>query len=254
MKNLHNYFIYLLVFVSLLAIGASANKITVFTIGDSTMCLYDTTNAKHQRGWAQTLPQFFNSDVKIVDAARGGRSSKSFVKEGLWEKVINQVKPGDYVFIQFAHNDEKKDTAIGTQPWQQYSAYLKLYVEQTREKGGTPILFTPIVRRYFDSAGHITLRGQHDMLPGDSLGNYPMAMRYVAKEMNVPLIDLTTKTKQLVESYGPEKSKELYITTDKTHPTLLGATKIAWLAIEGLREQNIDLIKYLNPNYKLKEN
>ena len=196
MKILHKHFIYLLVFASLLVMGAAINKITVFAVGDSTMCLYDTTNAKHQRGWAQMLPQFFNSDVKIVDAARGGRSSKSFVKEGLWKKVLEEIKPGDYVFIQFAHNDEKKDTAIGTQPWQQYSDYLKLYVKQTRQKGGIPILFTPIVRRYFDSTGHITLRGQHDMLPGDSLGNYPMAMRYVAKEMNVPLIDLTNKTKQ----------------------------------------------------------
>ncbi len=231
--------------IYLFVIGLTGNKITVSTIGDSTMCLYDTANAKHQRGWAQMLPQFFNNDVNIVDAARGGRSTKSFFNEGLWQKVIDKVKPGDYVFIQFAHNDEKNDTVRGTKPWGEYYSYLKLYVEQTRAKGGIPILITPIVRRYFDSTGHITLRGQHDMGPGDSLGNYPLVMHHVAEELNVPLIDLTEKTKQLVDSYGPEKSKELYISTDKTHLTILGATKVAGLAVEGIKQLKLPLAEYL---------
>ena len=238
----HVIILFLLV---LSALGFIQNKITIYTIGDSTMCLYDTANVKHQRGWAQMLPQFFNSDVEVVDAARGGRSTKSFFNEGLWKKVIDKVKSGDYVFIQFAHNDEKNDTVRGTKPWGEYYSYLKLYVEQTRAKGGIPILFTPIVRRYFDSTGHITLRGQHDMGPGDSLGNYPMVMHRVANEMDVPLIDLTAITKQLVESFGPEKSKELYISTDKTHPTLLGATKIAELAIGGIKQLELPLADYL---------
>ena len=229
----------------LLMLGLTGNKISVYTIGDSTMCMYDTANAKHQRGWAQMLPQFFNSDVEVVDAARGGRSTKSFFNEGLWKKVIDKVKPGDYVFIQFAHNDEKNDTVRGTKPWGEYYSYLKLYVEQTRAKGGIPVLLTPIVRRYFDSTGHITLRGQHDMGPGDSLGNYPLVMHYVAKEMNVPLIDLAEMTKQLVEFYGPEKSKELYISTDKTHLTILGATKVAGLTVEGIKQLKLPLENYL---------
>ena len=108
-----------------------------------------------------------------------------------------------------------------------------------------PILFTPIVRRYFDSTGHITLKGQHDMLSGDSLGNYPLAMKYLANELKVHLIDLTEMTKTLVEHYGPEKSKELYILTDKTHPTQIGATLIASLAVQGLIEQAIPVVKYL---------
>jgi lysophospholipase L1-like esterase len=228
-----------------LGIVSNHKKLTVYTIGDSTMCLYDTTNAKYQRGWAQLLPKFFNNEVDIVDEARGGRSSKSFYNEGLWEKVIDEVKPGDYVFIQFGHNDEKKDTLRGTKPWGEYYNYLKLYVEQTREKGGIPILFTPIVRRYFDSTGHITQKGRHNLGPGDSLGNYPKVMHYLAKEMNVPLIDLTEMTKKLVESYGPEKSKELYISTDKTHLTILGATKVADLAVEGLKQHNIPLTDYI---------
>lgn len=229
-----------------LILGITGNKITVYTIGDSTMCLYDTANAKHQRGWAQMLPQFFNNDVKVVDVARGGRSTKSFYNEGLWQKVIDKVKPGDYVFIQFAHNDEKNDTVRGTKAWGEYYSYLKLYVEKTRAKGGIPVLLTPIVRRYFDQSGHITLRGQHDMGPGDSLENYPLVMHHVAEELNVPLIDLTAMTKQLVESYGPEKSKELYISTDKTHLTILGATKVAELAVEGIKQLQLPLADYLN--------
>ncbi len=241
---------FIIIFTAAAVLGALKNKITVYTIGDSTMCLYDTANARHQRGWAQMLPQFFNDDVKIVDAARGGRSSKSFYNEGLWKNVIDKVKPGDYVFIQFGHNDEKNDTIRGTKPWGEYYYYLKLYVKQTLAKDGIPVFFTPIVRRYFDKTGHITGKGMHNLGPGDSVGNYPKVMRFIAQKMNVPLIDLTLLTKKLVESYGPEKSKELYISTDKTHPTLLGATKIAALACKGIKGLHLPLAGYLNSNYR----
>ena len=235
------------VFVAaLLTIGALGPKITVYTIGDSTMAPYALDNPRSQRGWGQVLQQFFTDDVQIIDAARGGRSSKSYYDEGLWKKVISEVQPGDYVFIQFAHNDQKTDTAFHTEPWGEYTEYLKRYVSQTREKGGIPVLFTPNVRRYFDSTGHITPRGQHNMGPGDSVGNYPSAMRAVAKEMGVPLIDLTRNTKALVETYGPERSKELYISTDKTHETILGATLVARLAVDGLLEEHLDLGRYVD--------
>lgn len=224
-----------------LFMGASQDTLTVFTIGDSTMAPYDTANSNPQRGWAQMLPQFFNTNVSIVNAARGGRSSKSFYNEGLWKAVIDKVKPGDYVFIQFAHNDEKTDTAYHTEPWTSFSDYLKIYIQETRNKGGIPILFTPIVRRYFDVSGKITATGQNNVGPGDSIGNYPMAMRSLAQQMNVPVIDLTNKTKQLVESFGPEVSKQLYISTDDTHPNILGATLIAQFAVQGIKEQQLPL-------------
>lgn len=227
-----------LLFAVILAIGAIGTKITVYTIGDSTMASYPLDNPRSQRGWGQVLQQFFTDDVQVVDAARGGRSSKSYYNEGLWNGVISKVKPGDYVFIQFAHNDQKTDTSFRTEPWSEYTAYLKRYIIQTREKGGIPILFTPIVRRFFDSTGHITQRGQHNMGPGDSVGNFPAAMRAVAKNMNVTLIDLTLKMTKLVESFGPDSSKRLYISTDKTHETILGATRVARLVVEGLLEEH----------------
>ena len=232
--------------ILLLTFAGRQGTVTIYTIGDSTMAPYDTSNNNPQRGWCQVLSQFFNSNISIVDAARGGRSSKSFYNEGLWQTVINQVQPGDYVFIQFAHNDEKTDTAYQTFPWTSYTDYLTRYITETRAKGGIPILFTPIVRRYFGGDGLITATGQHNMGPGDSLGNFPLAMRSLGAALNVPVIDLTNKTKSLVESYGPGESALLYITTDQTHPNVLGATLIAQLAAQGIKDQNLPLAANLN--------
>ncbi len=226
--------------------GATEVQITIYTVGDSTMAPYPLDNVKSERGWGQELQQFFTKDIRVDDVARGGRSSKSYYNEGLWKNVITKVKPGDYVFIQFAHNDQKTDTVFHTEPWGEYIEYLRRYVKETRDHRGAPILFTPIVRRYIDSTGHFNSRGQHNMGPGDSVGNYPAAMRFVANEMHVPLVDLTAMTKELVESYGPEHSKELYISTDKTHLTILGATLIARLAVKGLLEQHILLSQYVD--------
>ncbi|RPI06438.1 MAG: rhamnogalacturonan acetylesterase, partial [Ignavibacteriae bacterium] len=219
--------------------GALDSPVTVFTIGDSTMAPYDTSNNNPQRGWAQMLPQFFDNGVTVVNAARGGRSSKSFYNEGLWSAVITQVKSGDYVFIQFAHNDEKTDTAYQTDPWTSYSDYLTRYATETRAKGGIPIFFTPICRRYFGADGKITATGRHNIGPGDSAGNFPMAMRALAVRLNVPLIDLTVKTEALDEAYGAGPSADLFIPTDQTHPNILGATIIARYATLGLKEQNV---------------
>lgn len=235
-----------LLFCAVVVLAAIGGKVSVYAIGDSTMAPYALDNPKSQRGWGQMLQQFFKDDVNVVDAARGGRSSKSYYTEGLWKSVLAELKAGDYVFIQFAHNDQKKDTAFHTEPWREYRDYLKRYVVEARTKGAIPILFTPIVRRFFDTTAHITARGQHNMAAGDSAGNFPAVMRAVAKELDVPLVDLTNMTKTLVESYGPERSKELYISTDKTHPTILGATLIARLAVEELLKQHIDLGRYVD--------
>jgi lysophospholipase L1-like esterase len=239
--------------------GASQTTLTIYTIGDSTMSIYDSTK-DWRVGWAQQLPKFFNSSVTIVDAASSGRSSKSFITEGKWTVVLNKVTTGDYVFIQFAHNDEKDDTSKHTDPWTTYSANLIKFISETRAKGGIPVLCTPIVRRYFTSATPytITASGMHNISTGDSIGNYPKAMRSVAAQYNVPLIDLTLKTKELVESYGPDSSKKIYnyiaagVTslypdgnTDDTHLNAFGATKVAGLAIIGLQELNSPLTIYL---------
>ncbi len=244
--------------LSLLTLNSGiATGATIYTIGDSTMADYDPSVYPNQRGWGQMFKQFLMGDVTCQNAARNGRSSKSFYTEGLWTAVLNKVNPGDYVFIQFGHNDEKNDGAsgdIGTTP-AEYKTYLESYINETRAKGGIPVLLTPIVRCYF-SGNEITAKGAHNLsTTGDDL-NYPLAMKTVATDMGVTLIDHTALSKALVESYGPTNAKSLlYISDDSTHPNVLGATLFARLVVQDLVRQNIlvsnlnaspDLI--LNPN------
>ena len=240
----------------MLAFSFTQAKTRIFTIGDSTMADYDTikySGEKEQRGWCQLFPLFLNSDATLKNAAKNGRSSKTFYKE-VWVKLRNELKSGDFVFIQFGHNDEKQNgldtdekdsTARGTAPWSLYQKYLKLYVNETREQGAVPVLFTPVVRRYFKDE-KLTLKAQHNLseVVGDSTLNYVAAMKSVARELSVPLIDLTASTKKLVESYGSEKSKTiLYVTSDDTHLKKEGAYQFAKLAAIELKEKGILKLK-----------
>ena len=168
----------------------------------------------------------------------------------MWAKLRNELKPGDIVFIQFGHNDEKQNgldtdendsTARGTAPWGLYQKYLKLYVNETRERGAVPVLFTPVVRRYFKDE-KLTQKAQHNLSEsvGDSTLDYVAAMKSVARKLNVPLIDLTASTRKLVESYGPEKSKSvLYVNSDDTHLKKEGAFQFAKLAARELEEKGL---------------
>jgi len=241
----------------LLSFSMIQAKTKIFTIGDSTMADYDTvkySGDKEQRGWCQLFPALLSDEVTLINAAKNGRSSKSFYKE-VWAKLRNQLKPGDYVFIQFGHNDEKQNgldtdendsTARGTNPWSLYQKYLKLYVTEARERGAIPVLFTPVVRRYFTD-GKLTQKAQHNLVENasDTTLNYVASMKSVAKQLSVPLIDMTASTKKLVESYGPDKAKkELFINTDDTHLKAEGARQFAKLAAIELNEKNI-LTKYI---------
>lgn len=232
------------------------DKIRIFSIGDSTMCDYDQHYLSQFggegypiRGWMQMMSDFFTDKVEIHNMARSGRSSKSFRQEGFWKKVIEQVHAGDYVFIMFGPNDQKNDTARHTDPATTFKQYMTEYIEETREKGAIPVLFTSIVRRKFNPDG--TLRY-------DSLSNYVAEVRKLSVQLHVPMIDLNAKTKILVERYGPEKSKELYLyiepgkfvklpkgKKDDTHLCVLGATKVAQAAAEGIKELNLPLARYL---------
>lgn len=221
----------------------------VHTIGDSTMATYDP-NTTVTRGWGQMFQQFFKGDVTVNNRAKSGASSKSFYKESAyWQSVKKQIEPGDYVLIQFAHNDEKSNgcdgdelkayyqsigdeakanacdyrgtTASGT-----YKDYLRKYVEETRALGATPVLVGAICRKYFDGST-IRRNGRHDLgdkfdkIEGGKLttGNkvaaddhtydYPYQMQEVAKELGVQYLDLTTATKELYESYGDAKANAL---------------------------------------------
>jgi lysophospholipase L1-like esterase len=213
-------------------------------IGDSTMADKET-KAEPERGWGQVLQLFFDTaKVKICNHAKNGRSSKSFIDEGRWVNILDSIHSGDYVIIQFGHNDMKTDSARHTDPQTTYRANLIRFITETRTKGAFPVLCTSIVRRKFSDEGILT----------DTHGEYPIVTRKVASEFNVPLIDLQKKSEKLISELGPEKSKELFVYTnpgeypnrpngikDDTHLNKKGALKIAELAIEGMKEINLPL-------------
>lgn len=219
----------------------------IFMIGDSTMA-NKSEKAIPEYGWGQVLHHFFTDSILVDNHAQNGRSSKSFIDEGRWEKVISKVQKGDYVIIQFGHNDSKQDTERHTSPFTTYKENLEKFINETREKGATPILCTSIIRRHFNDDG--TLKNTH--------GDYLAAVKQVAEKNEVYFIDMEAKTKKLVEEMGPEKSKQLFLhfesgiypqrpkeVTDDTHLSQFGAFTIAGLAVEGMKEQDIPLTRYL---------
>lgn len=212
----------------------SGEKIAVFTIGDSTMANKKAEVAP-ETGWCQVFPAFVDPAVEIKNRAVNGRSTKSFITEGRWNSVLDSLHAGDYVFIQFGHNDQKiQDSTRYTEPFTSYRKNLERFVRETREKGATPILFTSIVRRKFEN-GFLT----------DTHGNYPVVTRLVAAEQNVPMIDLQLLTAGAVTALGDEASKSIYLWTpktdkfpegrkDDTHLRVEGATLVAKLAAQQL--------------------
>ena len=148
----HKLTLLLGLFFLLSAFKADKPVITIFMIGDSTMANKSLTGGNPERGWGQMLPGYLSEEIRVDNHAVNGRSSKSFIDEGRWEKVISQVKKGDYVFIQFGHNDEKSDPKRYTAPGSTFDENLKRFVNETRAKGGIPVLFNSIVRRNFGTA------------------------------------------------------------------------------------------------------
>ena len=247
---------------------------TVHTIGDSTMADYNESTTD-QRGWGQMFQQFFDETITVNNRGKSGASSKSFYEESAyWPSVKKQISQGDYVIIQFAHNDEKNNgmdgdsvraktgdmTADyrGTTPQGTYKTYLRRYVEETRALGATPILVSSMCSKYF-SGNTIRRNGRHDL--GDSFsilnddgtistGNkipesdrsmdYSYAMKQVAEEMDVPYIDLTTKSAELFIDYGEAACTELlFRASDNTHPIALGATLMARIVAQEMAAQGI---------------
>lgn len=233
----------------------SDNNAAIFLIGDSTMADKPNPDVNPERGWGQMLSLFFDENVTIKNFAVNGRSTKSFIDEGRWSSVLSNIKKGDYVFIQFGHNDQKfQDPLRFTNPLTAYRANLVKFVNETRDKGGIPVLFSSIVRRNFNEFGVLI----------DTHGIYPLIVRQVADDLDVPFIDLQSKSENLVLSVGPEKSKEIYLwieagenslypegKQDNTHFSVKGATEMAKLAIEGLKENVLGITKFLK---KIKPN
>lgn len=251
----------------LISLEVKADEIRVHTLGDSTMEQQDP-NVKDQRGWPQYLQQFFTEDVRVINHAKSGTSTKSYYKGGYWERARKSIGKGDYVIIQFGHNDEKHngvDGPVGTAPSDSFRIYLTRYVDEVRQLGAYPVLFTPVVRKMFGRDGRLSRRGKHDL--GEQVAkyvdtgfdkedtvtyNYVYNMKLVAKELHCPLVDMTALTANLVESLGQEQATELIynLPKDGTHYGTAGALLFARLAAKGLKDGRI-LKNYIRDSEEL---
>jgi lysophospholipase L1-like esterase len=219
---------------------------TVFLAGNSTVVDQDD---EPWAAWGQMLPSFFGPGVAVANHAESGLSLASFLGSHRLEKVLSVMKPGDYLFIEFGHNDQK-EKGPNDGPFLAYTERLKLYVREARQKGGIPVLVTSTSRRSFGANGKIE----------NSLGDFPAAVRQVAQQENVPLIDLNAMTTTLYEAMGEEESKKAFVhypansypgqpqpLADNTHFNPYGAYEIARCVVEGLKTAKLGLVKYLRP-------
>ena len=206
---------------------------TLYIAGDSTAA-QKFADAAPETGWGMALPFFLHKDRPVANHAVNGRSSKSFVDEGRLDVILASIRPGDFLLIQFAHNDEKTtDPTRYTEPWTTYQDYLRLYVDGARSRGARPVLATSVERRRFDAAGNA--------LP--THGDYPAAMRALAAEEDVALLDLQALSLALWQKLGVEETKKYFNWTateqDNTHFNPPGAIAVARLAAEELLRRRV---------------
>ena len=241
-----NRYIALTMFVFLtLGIAAwgqgNGQKITLRLMGDSTMADKDLSKENPERGWGQRLPSHLDTMVTVCNYAQNGRSTKSFIDRGLWDQVKKDLKPGDYLFIQFGHNDSKADDPARYAPaFGAYQENLRKFIGYAQSAGAKPVLFTPVSRRWFDAEGN---------LKKDCHGDYPDAVFQVAEEYDVPVIDANAITQEWLESIGDEASRKYYMwvepgtcprhpdgLTDNTHTNVAGARKLVELLLPAIVE------------------
>ncbi len=224
--------------------------VTLYMIGDSTMANKPLDKENQERGWGMVLGDFLQGDILVDNHAVNGRSSKSFIDEGRWDTVLGRLQKGDYVVIQFGHNDEKPKEDRHTDPQTTFRANLMRFVNEALSKGAKPILMNCIVRRKFDEAtpGRLT----------DTHGEYAVVPGQVAREMKVPYVDAHALTHDLVEGYGPERSKDLFMwiaagkyefapdgKQDDTHLNVYGSHVVAQLLLNEMVRQEPKLKKYV---------
>ncbi|MDT3401379.1 rhamnogalacturonan acetylesterase [Mucilaginibacter terrae] len=218
------------------------SKVTVYLAGDSTMANKEA-KAHPETGWGMPFIAFFDSTVRVDNKAKNGRSTSSFISEGLWKSITDSLQAGDYVLIQFGHNDEVASKSTFTsQP--DFEKNLLRMVNETRAKGAIPVLITPVARRKFDASGIV--KETHE--------DYAPIVRAVAASQNVPLIDLDKESIELLQNFGVEDSKMLfnYLSpgqnpnypqgrTDDTHFSELGARKVAEIVLKDIRSLRLSL-------------
>ena len=237
-----------LIFVFSFFAFAQKQPVTVYLAGDSTMA-EKKPEKRPETGWGEMLGKYFrDGTVKIENHAQNGRSTRTFISENRWQAIVEKLKKGDYVFVQFGHNDGSKEKVDRYTPPADYRQNLIKFVTEVRAKKATPVLLTPVMRRKFDKDGVFV----------DTHGEYPDIVRSVAKEYKVALIDMHRASETVLKNYGAENSRKLFLQLkagenanypngieDNTHFNPTGADEMARLAIEGIREQKIGLRKFL---------
>jgi DNA sulfur modification protein DndE len=248
---MHQRFKTLFSLLTIIILGSSTfpeDRLTIFLCGDSTMADKLPVD-KPETGWGMVLSDYFNEAVQVQNHAVNGRSTKSFINEGRWQKVISQVKKGDWVLIQFGHNDAKVSDTTKYAPAQTiYRQNLIRFINETRTKGGNPVLITTVMRRKFDADGLFV----------DTHADYPSVTKEVATLLQVPLIDLHAKSQRVIEQHGVEGSKSLFMhyvggiftkfpkgIIDDTHFSRYGAEIMASLVVESILEQSLGLRVFL---------
>lgn len=223
--------------------------ITVWMIGDSTMCNYESSRAP-LTGWGMPFAGFFNTELQFNNRAKGGRSSRTFISEKRWENVADSLSKGDYVLIQFGHNDEAKEEKYKDRytPVADYKINLAQFIKESRAKNAIPLLITPVSRMSFDQNGQAK----------ETHAEYTAAVYEVAKMYGVPLIDLDRESRALYQKMGPEATKKLFMQLesgahpnypegkkDNTHFNEFGARKIAQLVLSEMKKQQLELCNYI---------
>jgi lysophospholipase L1-like esterase len=213
--------------------------------GDSTAADKPTTPPNPERGWGQALPEYLTEPGMIVNHATNGRSTKSFLNEGRWQRLLDALLPGDWVMIQFGHNDQKsEDPSRYTDPDGEYTGNLRRFVTDVRTRGCHPILCTPVARRAWEEQGVLL----------ETHGAYPEAVRALARAEGVPLLDMLLLTRALEEAHGVEGSKRLHLWIpagmyerkpdgwrDNTHYSAYGASRVAALVVQEILRQQLPL-------------
>jgi lysophospholipase L1-like esterase len=223
------------------------DKKTIWLCGDSTIAIKEI-KAYPETGWGMPFVYFWDASIQVKNLAKNGRSTKTFISENLWQQVIDGAKEGDYVLIQFGHNDESVEKKERYATPKEYKANLVKFIEEARLKKATPILLTPVSRRKFDQLG-IAQETHHE---------YSGYVKEVAQEHHVLFIDLDTQSRMLYQQFGKENSNFLFMQlkpgehpnypegrNDNTHFNELGARLIAQLVLKNLKELNTDLNNHI---------
>ncbi len=238
------YFLFVIFLINIAAFPLNdQRKLHIFLAGDSTMSIKDPRNYP-ETGWGMPFVNFWDSSVTVVNKAKNGRSTKTFISEGLWQSIVNEADEGDYVFIQFGHNDEVKEKVNSYTTPDEFSSNLEKFVTEARSKKAIPVLLTPVARRKFDSSG----------LVQDTHEAYSKLVKAVAAKLQVPLIDLNARGMQLYQQFGVENSRLLFNQLkpgehpnypdgkeDNTHFNELGARLIAQIVLQEIRNLNLPL-------------